>query len=292
MWLVDMGTVNGFGIIGATGPALAAMIVSAMMMADFSQQRVNYDAIAHLYDEPLRDYDTDPNLILFGEEHPHLEPADLFVLDLGCGTGKQLAANRKCFPGMSLVGLDLFRGMLYQAQQHCKAIAWIQGDGAATPFRDSCFHYITNQFSYHHVHHKEKMITEVHRLLRAGGRFVMTNLDPWAMPDWIIYRYFPAARVCDHRDFLPTEAFAQLMEDVGFINIRITRHHQTMEQDLHQFLAYARQRFRTSQLMVIPDDDYEAGIQEIERDVGRAGDKETGSKSEICIATVTGDRPE
>jgi hypothetical protein len=235
------------------------------MMVDFSQQRVNYDTIAHLYDEPLRDYDTDPNLIVFEEEHPYLEPTDLLVLDLGCGTGKQLAANQKRFPGMSLVGLDLFRGMLYQAQQRCKAIAWIQ---------------------------EEKMITEVHRPLQAGGRFVMTNLDPWAMPDWIIYRYFPAARVCDHRDFLPTEAFAQLMEDVGFINIRITRHHQTMEQDLHQFLAYARQRFRTSQLMVIPDDDYEAGIQEIERDVGRAGDKETGSKSEICIATVTGDRPE
>ena len=30
MWLVDAGAVNGFGIIGATGPALAAMIVSAV----------------------------------------------------------------------------------------------------------------------------------------------------------------------------------------------------------------------------------------------------------------------
>jgi SAM-dependent methyltransferase len=56
------------------------------MIAGFSQQRVNYDTVAHLYDEPLRDYDTDPDLIFFGEEHPHLELAELFVLDLGCGT--------------------------------------------------------------------------------------------------------------------------------------------------------------------------------------------------------------
>jgi hypothetical protein len=73
---------------------------------------------------------------------------------------------------------------------------------------------------------------------------------------------------------LSAEAFIQLLEDAGFINIRVTRRCQIMEQDLCQVLAYARQRVRTSQLMVIPDDDYEAGIQEIERDVGRTGDKE------------------
>lgn len=259
------------------------------MMVDFSQQRVNYDTIAHLYDEPLRDHDADPNLIVFEERHPHLEPADLLVLDLGCGTGKQMAANQKRFPEMSLVGLDLSRGMLHQAQRRCKMIDWIQGDGAALPFRDSCFHYITNQFSYHHVHHKEKMIAEVHRLLRTGGQFAMTNLDPWAMSGWIVYRYFPAARVRDYRDFWPTGTFAQHMESVGFVNVRVTRRRRIMEQDLRQFLAYARQRFRTSHLMVISDDDYDAGIQEIKRDVDRAGD--TGVKSEICIVTITGDRP-
>jgi hypothetical protein len=108
---------------------------------------------------------------------------------------------------------------------------------------------------------------------------------------WIIHRYFPTAQVCDYRDFLPTEAFTRLMEDVGFINIRITRHHQIMEQDLHQFLTYARQRFRTSQLMAISDDAYDAGIQEIKRDIGKARDKRTLVKSEVCIATITGDKP-
>jgi ubiquinone/menaquinone biosynthesis C-methylase UbiE len=259
----------------------------AAKMTEHAQQRVDYDAIAHLYDEPVRDYDADPNLIRFVEERPHLEPAPLLVLDLGCGTGKQLAANRKRFPEMSLVGLDLFRGMLRQARQRCETIDWVQGDGAAMPFRGNCFHYITNQFSYHHVRGKEKLIAEIYRLLRAGGRFAMTNLDPWAMADWIVYRYFPAARACDYRDFWPTEVFARRLEGAGFVNIRVTRRHQTEEQSLDQFLAYARQRFRTSQLMVIPDDDYDAGIREIERDIGKAGD----ARSEICIVTVTGDRP-
>ena len=171
------------------------------------------------------------------------------------------------------------------------SIVWIQGDGAATPFRDGCFHYITNQFSYHHVRYRERMIAEIYRLLRPGGRFAMTNLDPWAMPGWIVYRYFPAARVCDHRDFLPTEAFARLMEDASLINIRVTSRRQIVEKDLEQFLEYASQRFRTSQLMAISDDDYDAGIREIERDIRKAGDKRTTVKSEVCVVTITGDKP-
>jgi hypothetical protein len=31
MWRLDMGTVNGFSIIGGTGPALSATIVSAIL---------------------------------------------------------------------------------------------------------------------------------------------------------------------------------------------------------------------------------------------------------------------
>lgn len=56
-------------------------------------QRVNYDKIAHLYDEPLRDYGVDGNLLAFVTERPDIDPSSLAVLDVGCGTGKQQTAN-------------------------------------------------------------------------------------------------------------------------------------------------------------------------------------------------------
>lgn len=37
--------------------------------------RVNYDQIAHLYDEPVRDHDVDPTLLAFLAERPDLSPA-------------------------------------------------------------------------------------------------------------------------------------------------------------------------------------------------------------------------
>ena len=69
-------------------------------------QRVDYDRIAHLYDEPLRDFTADPNLAKYLLEHPQSSVSELVVLDMGCGTGKQLAANREKYPDTAMVGLD------------------------------------------------------------------------------------------------------------------------------------------------------------------------------------------
>src|SRR5688572_24394580 len=160
-------------------------------MIDRSQQRVNYDTIAHLYDEPLRDHAPDPELAHFLEDHT-LDPADVRILDMGCGTGKQVTANRAAYPDMHIIGVDLFGGMLAQARQRTD-VSLVQGDSSRPPFRDNTFDYISNQYSYAHVLDKPRMIAETHRLLRQGGRFVMTNIDPWSMRNWLLYYYFPAA---------------------------------------------------------------------------------------------------
>ena len=69
-------------------------------------QRVDYDRIAHLYDEPLRDYDPDADLAEYLLKHCPPGASGLDVLDMGCGTGKQLAANREKYPDTAMVGLD------------------------------------------------------------------------------------------------------------------------------------------------------------------------------------------
>ena len=88
---------------------------------------------------------------------------------------------------------------------------------SALPFRAGAVHYVTNQFSYPHMQHKERFIGEVLRVLRPGGRFVMTNIDPWSMNGWVLYRFFPAAKALDYRDFLTAEDFSGMMCDTGFV---------------------------------------------------------------------------
>jgi SAM-dependent methyltransferase len=253
------------------------------------RQRVNYDDIAHLYDEPLRDHDVDAHLIGWLDERPARQASGIRVLDTGCGTGKQLAADRQAFPDVLMVGLDLFHGMLRQARRRCPTVAWVQGDSARLPLKDASFDYITNQFSYHHVLDKPRMIAEIGRVLRPGGRFVMTNLDPWSTPDWIVYTYFPAARQRDFEDCLPADEFAALMTKAGFSNIQINRQHWHEKESLKYYLDYASPRYRTSQLMAISDDDFKAGIARLAEDIEKSGDAACVD-SEICLITVIGDK--
>ena len=258
-------------------------------MSWVARQRVNYDTIAHQYDEPLRDHAPDPNLARFIEERS-ARSADLRLLDMGCGTGKQVAANRSAYPDATIIGSDLFAGMLTQAQRRNADVTLVQGSSAAPPFRAHSFDYISNQFSYQHVLDQPRMIADTFRLLKSGGRFVMVNIDPWRMSGWWIYQYFPVAQQRDLVDFLPIDTFTDLMRQVGFVNITANRVHQHDPQPLTQFLAYASDRWRTSQLLCIPDSAYDQGLAKLKADLAQHGDAATAD-SEFCLVTVSGDKP-
>ena len=254
-------------------------------------QRVDYDRIAHLYDEPARDHSVDPQLVAFLDEHVGCQSGDTRILDLGCGTGKQLAANHAAFPHIAAVGLDRFRGMLRIAHARCPDVQWAHGDASRIPFRSQSFDYATNQFSYHHIRDQPGFIGEVFRVLKTGGRFVVLNMDPWSMPEWILYRYFPGARDVDHQDFLTASDFTDLMRATGFTNVQVARQRQRTQESLVDFLAYARQRHRTSQLVAVSDETYEAGLRHLERQVEQDGDAATVA-SDFCLITIRGDKPQ
>jgi ubiquinone/menaquinone biosynthesis C-methylase UbiE len=255
-----------------------------------TSQRVNYDLIAHLYDEPGRDYETDQNLVDFLNRRADDRYSRVRILDIGCGTGKQLTANYSEFPTLHMIGLDLFYGMLKQARNRCGDIKWIQGDSANPPFANCAFDYITNQFSYHHVQDKSKMISSIFRILKPSGRFVITNLDPWSMPGWIVYTFFPAACDRDLSDFLPVDDITARLEKAGLCNAQVKYQHSHRTENLNDFLNYASQRHRTSQLMAIGQNDYDRGIAELKERVAQFGTSARIS-SDICLVWITSDKP-
>ena len=252
--------------------------------------RLNYDAIAERYDEPERDHLVDPHLLAFLKARRDAGTA-VRILDIGCGTGKQLAANRKRFRDMTLVGVDRFEGMLRIAQRRCGDVAWVQGDGACLPLAARTFDYVTNQFSYPHIRRPEAFIREVFRTLKLGGRFAMTHIDPWAMAEWFVYRYFPEAFDIDRQDFVPVDRFMAMMRDTGFREVQVTSEDESGDESLAEFLRHVSDRHRMSQLMSISDRSYAAGLRRVKDRLAAAPGGDVSERSEFVKIAITGDKP-
>ena len=253
--------------------------------------RVDYDAIAHLYDDRRRDYQADTRLEAFIAER-HVGRSDpVRILDVGCGTGKQLAADRTRFGRATLVGVDRSAGMLAVARARDASVIWIRGDAGALPLQSASFDYATNQFSYPHIADKNAFAAEIFRVLRPGGRFVITNIDPWAMDHWILYRYFPDARALDERDFLPQIELERLLAGAGFTRVAATSADLSKDEALESFFASVSRRHTASQLMAISDTAYEAGLRRVRDAVAAAGGG-TVVRSAFVLLTIVADKPE
>ena len=251
--------------------------------------RVNYDAIAHLYDgQPYRAKSADPELLAFLGQRTASHP--LSVLDIGCGTGNQLVANRTILPEAQLVGLDRSLGMLRQARPKSTGIVWVQADGALLPFASETFDFISCQHALHHVHDKAGMLQAAFRVLRSGGRLVVHSLCPQESADWLYYEYFPEARTVDLVDFWPSEALVEAMETSGFVRVAVERHRVHYEQNMRDWLEVLRRRDTCSQLMTISDAAYSAGLSRLQKELADANDAFTRAEH-LCLITILGEKP-
>src|SRR5215471_673781 len=250
--------------------------------------RVDYDAIAHLYDtQPFRTKTVDPELMAFLGQRGTATP--LAILDIGCGTGYQLVANRAIVPQAQCVGLDRSLGMLRQARSKAPDIAWVQADGAALPFQNQSFDFVTCQYALHHIQDKADMLRAVFRVLRHRGRLVLHNLCPQECADWLYYAYFPEAYAIDLEDFWPPDAVVAVMRAAGFVAVTVERQHLRYEQNLRVWLETVRRRDTCSQLLTIPDPAYEAGVRRLEHELA-AGNAPLVRMDHLCFVTIRGEK--
>jgi len=235
-------------------------------MSSPTSSRTYYSQVAERYDaHPYRSKDPDPYLADF-----LTKGSDGWVLDLACGTGNQLVANERRWPGVKMVGLDLSAAMLRQARRKAPSLALVQGDALRLPFPDAAFGYVSLQFADHHVADRDGLFGEVWRVLRPGGWLVLINVDPWGMADSWLYRYFPEAWEMDQRRFLPAGRLVRCLEALGFTT-RLERQEGKPIISLAQVYAQAQDRATCSNLGLLPEEAWRAGLARIEAEMAHRG---------------------
>jgi SAM-dependent methyltransferase len=126
------------------------------------------------------------------------------ALDLGCGTGAASRAIRHLCHSV-LVGVDLSGGMLREARQRWPMdgqgprLLLCQGDALAIPAGQR-FDLVVSFGMFMHIEPRRlpRMVAEVARVLRPGGRFAFVTAHPpgrWSYHYWIARAFNAAMRI-------------------------------------------------------------------------------------------------
>jgi ubiquinone/menaquinone biosynthesis C-methylase UbiE len=131
-----------------------------------------YDAWAPRYDGP------NPAVELDGAEMRSLlaeVPAGV-ALDAACGTGRHSAHLRE--RGFDVIGVDANRSMLAVAEANVSGADFRVGDLAALPVDDRAVDLVVCSLALTHVERLEPVLREFARVLRPGGRAVLSDVHP------------------------------------------------------------------------------------------------------------------
>lgn len=98
------------------------------------------------------------------------------LLDLGCGTGLELAPIFARFPALKVTGVDLAQGMLLRLREKYpdKNITLLKKSYLGCSFGTAVFDAAVSFETMHHMTHAEKrsVYTEICRALRPGGQYL------------------------------------------------------------------------------------------------------------------------
>jgi demethylmenaquinone methyltransferase / 2-methoxy-6-polyprenyl-1,4-benzoquinol methylase len=166
------------------------------------------------------------------------------VLDIATGTG-DLAISLAKTGAQRITGLDLSEGMLAVGRKKIKEegltdrIEMIQGDSEDLPFENDSFDAITVAFGVRNFENLEKGLSEIYRILKPGGIFVVLETSvPVRFPfkqgyhfytrnllpiigklfskDKVAYSYLSESAAA----FPYGEEFNNILKKIGFISVQ------------------------------------------------------------------------
>ena len=138
------------------------------------------------------------------------------VLDLGCGDGLCASYLQRHFPDSSIHGIDVaWPGLQVATSRHPHGALFSIYDGERAPFADSSFDLVLVANVLHHVTAavRNRLLREIHRLLRADGRLFIFEHNPYNP----VTRYLVRTCCFDHGvTLLSPLRLRRLLRNAGF----------------------------------------------------------------------------
>lgn len=162
-----------------------------------------------------------------------VEPRQIRILDVACGTGRTLRMIRGMLPKASLHGVDLSPAYLRKANQLLSQIPGelpqlMQANAEALPYQSDYFHAVTTVFMFHELPGpvRQHVINESFRVVKPGGTFIICDsIQLSDSPDLeLLMENFPAMfHEPFYRNYVNDDLIARLRE-AGFEDVSVQVH--------------------------------------------------------------------
>lgn len=155
------------------------------MLEYFMKQKIKILSSAKGYDLAANDYDKKEKY-LNGFENGQLVPLfgevkGLKILDAGSGTGRLAVELARL--GAEVAALDLSEEMLKILRKKNSKIKTVIGDVENMPFAEGTFDMVVSAFVIVHLKDATEFFDEVYRVLKDGGKFLVTNINQKEPPE-------------------------------------------------------------------------------------------------------------
>lgn len=156
-------------------------------MKDYEKlSKEHFNKQAGIYDEKDTVYYSKFGKISCNYVSEYLKNIDYHkLLDVGCGTGYLI--NLLQYKDNTLFyGLDLSEEMLKMAKsKNIRNAEFILGSADKLPFDDNSFDVVTCIQSFHHYPYPNEAMKEVHRILKKGGIYILSDTGVGGIAAWI-----------------------------------------------------------------------------------------------------------
>lgn len=119
------------------------------------------------------------------------------ILDVATGTGDVAILTYKLLTPENIIGIDISEGMINVGKDKIKKLGWDKsirlekGDSETINYPDNSFDAVTVAFGVRNFENLEKGLSEIKRVLKPGGQFVVLEFSKPSMPVFKqLYRFY------------------------------------------------------------------------------------------------------
>ncbi len=160
------------------------------------------------------------------------------ILDVGCGDGALTYSVALC--GAEMTGIDTEALGIKLAEENVRSTGenvhcvFIVGSAYKLPFPDNSFDDVVSCEVIEHVDNPEKMVAEASRVLKPGGKFILTTP----------YRLTEVPTDPNHvREYYPRELERMLMGYFSRVEVKLTHHIFWFGLYTYTFRRFKRRQF-------------------------------------------------